>query len=434
MSSFSKFSDLILAFIFSPIIGFLFGFLFLFHREIFSFKFCDILSKRDGLLTPPDYGSLSSTTAIIVGAMFPVAVYIMEKRSYLKNIEEKVDEIFSRNHEKGIENILKYNNEIREEILHQDQSLKFGITIFIVVSFLSSTFAGALVFLWGPPWFLFYEKYSVLLHAIIFSFFCSAIGSMYIKEFSFTFQRPFLWYANYLNNKKYLDSVLKKISPHKDINLNDLQKIQLSPRESADNGDKKERLTPSFQFALKYVAVPRLLIFTLCSLCYLIFVKKHEILTSMIIIIISGIIFCAIILFLDCYSVQFFSCALVYKEIFYEYYITISMLVIFNFIKIFPLVYFFSKQPSAGNFTTFFLIAAVDILLYIPAFYCYKRKQCELLCEAIKPCSENNSSLHNELDPLFIKFLNGYIEKNEKLKEMIKMGWRSGLGSEKKEQ
>lgn len=240
MSSFSKFSDLILAFIFPPIVGFLSGFLFLFYREIFSFRFYDILNKKDGLIPPSDYGSLSSTTAIIVAAMFPVALYVIEKRSDLKYFEEKLDEIFSRNHDEAIENILNYNKGIGEEILHQDQSLKFGIKIFILVSFLSSIFAAALVFLWGPPWFLFREKYAVLLHTIIFSFFCSGIGSMYTKEFSFAFQGPFLRYANYLNNKKYFDRTLKKISLHKNINLDDLQKMQLPPGGILAKATKKK--------------------------------------------------------------------------------------------------------------------------------------------------------------------------------------------------
>lgn len=148
------------------------------------------------------------------------------------------------------------------------------------------------------------------------------------------------------------------------------------------------------------------------------------------------IIFVVLTCPLDYCSVRIFSCALVYKEIYYERYIAVSILAISNFIKISSLVSFISNQSPTGNLTIFSIIAAVDILIYALSFCCYKRKQGELLRDAIESSVsslKDNYSLPNELDPLFTEFLYGYIKKNKNFKEMIEMKRRSGLGPEKKE-
>ena len=113
-----KTSNLIRFSLLFPVLGFVFGILIdlfpLINIRRLRFYFSHLCSSDPALLTPPGYSSLSSTTAIIAAAIFPVAIYIMGKKKDLEYIEKRMDEFFKSDHISEVD-ILDYVKKIRKE-------------------------------------------------------------------------------------------------------------------------------------------------------------------------------------------------------------------------------------------------------------------------------------------------------------------------------
>lgn len=173
------------------------------------FKFSQITIK----IGFPQYGELASTTAIIAASIFPVAVYLVGKKNEVKDIDNC---IISPNDIVNKKDIFYGIYKIKEDIFAWSRTLKLIRLIFIAISIIPSIFAAFLFSYWGGYKLFFDDRNAIALHMILFSFFCSAIGGVYIEECRFVFRRYVFMYRNYIKNKNLYNKFIDKLDLSRD--------------------------------------------------------------------------------------------------------------------------------------------------------------------------------------------------------------------------
>ena len=489
-----RISNFIRSSLYLPFVGFVLGILISIFPQItlarlYSY-FSHLCSSEPALLAPPGYSSLSSTTAIIVAAIFPVAIYIMGKKKDVEYIEKKMSEFFKDEHIAEID-ILDCVEKNKEEILTQYRALIIGSIVFALVSLFPSLVAGMLFSLWKGPCLLLDENHAIAIHIICFSFFCSAIGAVYIEEFGFKFYRSVFMYTNFFKNKKRFDNFLKRISRVSKKNLKNVDLGKFSEINDYNHDSEATNSSSEWIFILIFNEV----IITFYCLIVKNILEDNKILTlHQVFLFISSI---AIALFLCCFFIKFldskyyerdksikkyisFLGFLLWAAIFassilsYDtmhllgFLLSIFLAALFDFVikelfiygsisgriyylwflplvcslfKFVALVLSYSDADlhhpykPAFNFEIFLLsifVLIVGILIDLIVGYPYKNRQGLVLCELMNSRSENIYILSSKLDRRFIDLLNNYIEKNEKYKEEIEDWWHSRLESKEK--
>lgn len=448
--------------------------------------FSHLCSSEPTLLTPPGYGSLSSTTAIIVAAIFPIAIYITGKKKDVEYIEKKMSEFFKYKHISEID-ILDCVEKNKEDILTQYRSLNIGFIIFALVSLLPSLIAGMLFSLWKGPCLLLGENHAVAIHIICFSLFCSVIGAAYIEEFLFKFYHSLFMYMDFFNNKKSFDNFLKRISR---VSKKKLKNVDLSKFSKINNYDsaatnsssewifilisneviitfyclivknilEDNKISMSHQVFLSISSIAIAL--SLCCLFAKLLDSKYyeqDKSTKRYIFpigflfwaaIFASIIFSYHTMYLLAFLLSIFLSALldlIIKEIFIRgsffgriEYLHFFYLFLFKFGAIVISYYnvdFFRPYRAAFNAEIFFVsifVLIAGILIDLRIGRRYKKGQGLLLYKLMNSELEDIYILGGKLDHRFIGLLNNYIEKNEKHKKEIENWWFSRLELEGK--
>ena len=165
----------------------------------------DILHIRP--FRAPDYGVITSVTALILTIMFPMAVVLKEKK-------DKEDKKYGA--------MIGMKTELDKDICSREVYIEeFSIVVwrifFNIVTILPAIFSITLFFLWGGHHMFERGQYIVALHLIIFSILMSAFFALYDMEWEFTFWNRIYLRRSWRRNRRKFDNIMEHIKVSKSV-------------------------------------------------------------------------------------------------------------------------------------------------------------------------------------------------------------------------
>ena len=165
----------------------------------------DILHIRP--FRAPDYGVITSVTALILTIMFPMAVVLKEKK-------DKEDKKYGA--------MIGMKTELDKDIWSREVYIEeFSIVVwrifFNIVTILPAIFSITLFFLWGGHHMFERGQYIVALHLIIFSILMSAFFALYDMEWEFTFWNRIYLRRSWRRNRRKFDNIMEHIKVSKSV-------------------------------------------------------------------------------------------------------------------------------------------------------------------------------------------------------------------------